>query len=98
VGQLDENPTPCVLRLDASDNVAVALVPLAAGTQIETDTLSLQVVEPIPAGHKLALTTLRRGDAVRKFGATIGHATCAILVGSHVHAHNLESARLRGDR
>ena len=39
-----------------------------------------------------------RGDEIVKYGQVIGHASKAIAVGEHVHVHNVESARGRGDR
>ncbi len=37
------------------------------------------------------------GDGVIKYGEIIGRATCDIDVGDHVHVHNVESQRGRGD-
>lgn len=42
-----------------------------------------------PIGHKVALVPMRKGEAVIKFGAVIGHATTDIAPGEHVHLHNL---------
>ena len=44
----------------------------------------------IPPGHaKVALRAMARGEAVRKYGWPIGHATMDIAAGEHVHSHNL---------
>ena len=43
-----------------------------------------------PMGHKIALTVIRKGAPVIKFGAVIGHATVDITPGEHVHLHNLQ--------
>ena len=40
-------------------------------------------------GHKYALCDLKTGDTVIKYGNPIGHATCDIAKGEHVHTHNL---------
>ena len=42
----------------------------------------------IPFGHKVALAPIARGAAVIKYGVVIGHASCAIRPGEHVHVHN----------
>ena len=45
----------------------------------------------MPAGHKVAVTSLRSGDAVVKYGCPIGVATCDIAAGEWVHSHNVRS-------
>ena len=79
------------LQIHHQDDVAVALVPLAAGEACEG------VVLPgaIPAGHKFALRRIAAGEAVRKYGLPIGQATAEIEPGAHVHTHNLRT-RLSG--
>ena len=47
----------------------------------------------IPLGHKISLTALAEGAAVKKFCESIGKASAAIRAGEHVHVHNLKSAR-----
>ena len=40
-------------------------------------------------GHKYALRDLKSGENVIKYGMPIGHATCDIAKGEHVHTHNV---------
>ena len=40
-------------------------------------------------GHKYALRDLKCGENVIKYGMPIGHATCDIAKGGHVHTHNV---------
>ncbi len=42
-------------------------------------------------GHKYAIRPIKMGENVIKYGAPIGHATCDIGVGEHVHSHNLKT-------
>ena len=42
-------------------------------------------------GHKYAIRPIKTGENVIKYGAPIGHATCDINVGEHVHSHNLKT-------
>lgn len=42
-------------------------------------------------GHKYALTQIKKGENVIKYGYPIGHATCDINAGEHVHTHNLKT-------
>ena len=80
------------LRIDARDTVAVALTALEKGEYIRTAGACVQVSQPIPAGHKLALVPIRCGEAVYKYGAPIGRACAPVEAGAWVHTHNLRSA------
>ncbi|RLG06284.1 MAG: D-galactarate dehydratase, partial [Thaumarchaeota archaeon] len=51
----------------------------------------------IPFGHKLAIREIPRGEEIIKYGEVIGRATRDIEIGEHVHVHNVESLRGRGD-
>lgn len=79
------------------DNVATALSDLAAGESVQAGGHRVTVRQPIPFGHKLALVPIPAGATVIKYGAPIGRATATIAPGEHVHVHNVESARGRGD-
>lgn len=87
-----------LLVLDPDDDVAVALRDLPAGeARLRVgDGLSPIVLRgEVALGHKVARRPLRRGEAVRKYGAVIGEATADIAAGEHVHVHNLRSLRGR---
>ncbi len=86
-----------VIIISGRDNVATALEALEAGRRLILDGIEVAVREPIPSGHKVALRRIAAGDAVVKYGSPIGIATADIEPGAHVHAHNVESARGRGD-
>jgi altronate dehydratase small subunit len=81
----------------AQDNVATALEPLEPGQTIQAGASVVAVAEPIPRGHKVALRAIRSGGIVVKYGSAIGHASSDIAAGAHVHTHNVESDRGRGD-
>jgi (2R)-sulfolactate sulfo-lyase subunit alpha len=57
-------------------------------------TLSVQLTEAIPLGHKLALTDITTGQEIIEYGQRVGLATKDIRQGDHVHVHNVRSARL----
>ena len=84
---------PPVLRLNAADNVLVAMQRLESGARIEPERLS--ICEPIPSGHKVAARGIGEGEPVLKYGQVIGVATQAIAAGAHVHTHNLAVSDLR---
>ena len=81
------------------DDVAVAVRDVADGTDgvavaMDTGTdVTITTRNPIPLGHKVALRDLPEGSEVRKYGIRIGTTTVAVVVGDHVHTHNLKSAR-----
>ena len=79
------------------DNVATALEPLEPGRALALAGGVLIVREPIPAGHKVALRPIGAGEAVVKYGSPVGTARMAIGAGRHVHVHNVDSTRGRGD-
>ncbi len=85
------------LVLSPTDNVAVAIANIPAGSEIEVEGRRLRVREAIELGHKLALVDIAVGDTVTKFGVPIGVATIAIASGAHVHIHNIKSVYLTND-
>ncbi|MDH7798958.1 MULTISPECIES: UxaA family hydrolase [unclassified Beijerinckia] len=91
-----------VLKIDPQDNVATCLAEFAAGAEIEivdaSGQLQVRLRSAIPFGHKFALTNISAGAPVLKYGVVVGRATQAIAAGEHVHLHNIESNRGRGDR
>ena len=90
-----------LIMMHPSDDVATALRDLAVGERLEYGggdrRGTVEVVQPIPFGHKVALHAIEAGAAVRKYGAIIGRATGSIEAGAHVHIHNLSGVRGRGD-
>lgn len=87
---LQERPA---IRLNADDNVAIALVPLNRGRQV----LNVTTTEAIGAGHKIALCDIAVGQPIMRYGQIIGFATHAIHAGDHVHSHNLSVASMQLD-
>lgn len=79
------------LKVHDKDNVLVAINIIEAGDIIhEYPTLTIN--HPIPAGHKVALVNIEKGEAIIKYGYTIGFATQNIQAGEHIHSHNLKTA------
>ncbi len=87
-----------VIVISDRDNVATALETLEAGLTIQLGDTAITVLESVPRGHKLAIREVRAGEPVVKYGSAIGLASSVILPGAHVHVHNVESTRGRGDR
>jgi len=87
--------------LHPRDNVAVLL---GTGDAAAVCTLQgaqdgqVRLTMPIPFGHKVAARAMKKGDEVIKYGEVVGRTTAPINIGDHVHVHNVESLRGRGDR
>lgn len=76
-----------VLRLNPADDVAVALIDLAPGARLQG--VGAVALDPVAAGHKVAVRAVPTGAVVRKYGQAIGVAKRPIKPGQHVHVHNL---------
>lgn len=89
------------IAIKAEDNVATAVRNLSAGQTarvgIGEEIISVLLAEDIPYGHKLAVRGIGEGENVFKYGAVIGRSSRPIEKGAHVHVHNVESLRGRGD-
>ena len=91
-----------VFVIHEKDNVGTAVVkPLQKGDQVGTNgrvtDVTVTATADIPYGHKIALRDITKGETVIKYGLSIGSTTEDIKAGAHVHIHNVESNRGRGD-
>lgn len=92
-----------VFVIEQADNVGTAVgEPIKAGETVGTagrvTDVTIVAHEDIPYGHKVALRDIPRGGQVTKYGLSIGSAMSDIKAGDHVHVHNVESNRGRGDK
>jgi altronate dehydratase small subunit len=91
------------LRLKDDDDVAVALRDLSPGARVRfgaangAGELTVTLATAIPTGHKFATRPIADGALIRKYGQVIGKASAPIAPGEHVHVHNVEGTRGRGD-
>ena len=83
-----------VIHLNPLDNVAIARVPLSAGMKLRVDGVPIEVLDPVPAGHKIAVARMQPGDVVHRYGQVIGRAKQLIEPGRHVHTHNVSFEEL----
>lgn len=83
--------------IDAKDNVAVAIEPIAKSDNAvyvcEGKEVSLPALEDITIYHKLATRDIAKGEPVVKYGEHIGVASSDIKAGEHVHVHNVGGHR-----
>ncbi len=87
--------------IDANDNVGTVIgadvavpmpVPVVGAIQD-----IVEVMPPLPYGHKVALRDMPGGANVVKYGVVIGRLAAGVRRGEHVHVQNLQSLRGRGD-
>lgn len=82
-------PVPVLVRMRADDNVAIVGNEggLPAGTVLPG---GLVLRDRVPQAHKVALADILAGNAVRRYGVTIGHALRDLPAGSWVHERLLQ--------
>lgn len=84
------------------DKVAVALTEIPEGAEVnvvcENRTYAVKLKDPIEFGHKFAVVPIASGEDIVKYGEVIGVAIQEIAAGEHVHVHNVEGKRGRGDK
>ena len=78
-------------KIHDTDNVAVALEAISKGETIFLGSFSLIAQESIDKGHKIALTNIKTGKNVIKYGFPIGHAITDIKAGEWIHTHNIKT-------
>ncbi|MDN5330884.1 MAG: altronate dehydratase small subunit [Tepidanaerobacteraceae bacterium] len=87
--------------INPKDNVATAVQDLNKGQEVNVDLdgkiVKVNLLDDIPFGHKFALMDIDLGKEIIKYGEVIGKTTRPIKTGEHVHVHNFESLRGRGD-
>lgn len=79
------------IKIHEKDNVAVALRELSEGEVFKIDEKDIQIKENITQGHKFAIADIKDGDAVIKYGYSIGTATSDIGEGDWVHTHKIKT-------
>jgi altronate dehydratase small subunit len=88
-----------VFLIDESDNVVTNVAnEIPKGSSVDVDGKVIVALDDIPYGHKMALRPIAKGEDVLKYGLSIGSALTDIQPGNHLHAHNVESNRGRGDK
>ncbi len=78
------------IHMSASDNIAVARVPLSPGQRVRlSGEEPVTIREHIGAGHKIAIRAIAEGKPVIRYGQVMGRAKARIEPGAHVHVHNV---------
>lgn len=89
------------LVMNEKDDVATVLRDMPTGQLMRyrkgESAETVLLLNPIAFGHKVAIRAIKLGADVYKYGDIIGRATKNIEPGEHVHVHNIEGVRGRGD-
>ena len=85
---------------DPRDTVAVVVVEgVKAGMALngwimdEDRMITVDAMQDIPIGHKVALRDMAPGDTVLKYGIDMGKVVAKIKAGEHAHVHNIKTKR-----
>ena len=81
-----------------NDSVFTCMAAVKKGDVLDYDGTAITAASDIPVYHKIAKVLVKAGGEVYKYGEPIGTASADIHPGEHVHVHNVESARGRGDK
>jgi altronate hydrolase len=79
------------IKINPTDNVAVALLDLPAGERLMLDGEEITLLSDVPAGHKFALADIPEKADLIKYGFPIGHACKDIPKGSWVNEKTIKT-------
>ncbi|NLY45577.1 MAG: altronate dehydratase [Tissierella sp.] len=79
------------LKINEFDNIIISLKDLKKGLIIQDGDQSIQLLQDVKPGHKIALANIEKGEDIIKYGYPIGQAKEKILEGDWVHTHNTKT-------
>lgn len=87
-----------IIKVNPTDNVAVALIALTAGEKIEFEGEIINIVSDVNAKHKIALVDFNIGDRIIMYGVLVGKASQFIKKGDLISTLNVkhESDKVTG--
>ena len=77
------------VKMDPADNVAVVMQNVAAGDEVAVGDIVITAINSMDRGHKIATEEITMNGSIVKYGVAVGKADCDILIGQHVHTHNV---------
>ena len=79
------------LKVNPRDNVVIAIRQITKGEDVVVDGVKLlPAAEDVAASHKIALTDIKAGGNVLRYGEPIVQARDDIRKGQWVHVHNTQ--------
>ena len=79
------------LKINPADSVVVCLSAKQKGEIIEVDGQRITINQDTPAGHKILIKDVAKGEDIIKYGYPIGHARQAMKAGDWVNESNLKT-------
>ncbi len=79
--------TPLYIKIKDCDNVAITVDTIKKGTVVMEGILAN---EDIPQGHKIALTDIKQGQDIIRYGVILGYALQNIQIGDWINEKMLE--------
>jgi altronate hydrolase len=79
------------LKINAADSVVVCLTEKKKGEIIEADGRQIVLAEDVPAGHKVLIKDVAKGENIIKYGYPIGHALHDMKAGEWVNENNMKT-------
>lgn len=87
-----------LIKVNSTDNVAVALVDLKAGDLVHFEGEDIHILSDVKSKHKIALMNFDAGDRIIMYGVLVGSANGLIKKGEVLTTENLkhQSAKVYG--
>ena len=79
------------LKINPADSVVVCLQAKKKGERIDVDGQTICINQDTPAGHKVLIKDVRKGEDIIKYGYPIGHARQDLKAGDWVNENNLKT-------
>ena len=79
------------LKINPADSVVVCLQAKKKGEIITVDGKSVVLNQDTPAGHKVLIKDVQKGEDIIKYGYPIGHAREDLKAGDWVNENNLKT-------
>lgn len=79
------------LKIDAIDNTIVSLKELNKGLIIQDGDDTIELLDDVKPGHKIASRDIESGEDIIKYGYPIGRAKENIQKGQWIHTHNTKT-------
>ena len=79
------------LKINPADSVVVCLSPKKKGEIIDVDGRQITINQDTPAGHKVLIKDVTKGEYIIKYGYPIGHAMEDLKAGDWVNENNLKT-------
>jgi galactarate dehydratase len=76
-----------IIKINPLDNVAIPISDVPEGTLIAD---GLTALDSIPQGHKIALEDMKKGQALIRYGVTLGYLNKDVSAGNWINEHMVD--------